>query len=122
MRGLCPRQSHLVIARRSRGNLMRSPRRYAPRDDGFILWSHLALWVLKIIPVQWGDAVGGEWSSLFAGIIFNTRKVEECAVVVYFPSRFAGILLPTHIVGAGVAGSGRRQNNLCSSGIISLIY
>ena len=38
--------------------------------------------VLKIIPVQWGDAVGGEWSSLFAGIIFNTRKVEECTVVV----------------------------------------
>ena len=57
------------------------------------------------------------------GVIFNTREVEEYAVVVeYSPSRFAGILFPTRIVGAGVAGSGRRQNDLCSSGIISLIY
>ena len=63
-------------------------------------------------------------SSLFAGIKNNTREVEEYAVVVEYPppSLFAGILLPTRIVGAGVAGSGRRQNNLCSSGIISLIY
>ena len=60
--------------------------------------------------------------SLFAGIKNNTREVEEYAVVVeYSPSRFAGILLPPRIVGAGVAGSGRRQNDLCYSGIISLI-
>ena len=62
-------------------------------------------------------------SPRLAGTIFNTRKVEECAVVVeYSPSRFAGILFPTRIVGEGVVGSDRRQNDLCSSGIISLIY
>ncbi len=61
-------------------------------------------------------------SSLFAGIKNNTREVEEYAVVEYSPSLFAGILFPTRIVEKGVAGSGRRQNNLCSSGIISLIY
>ena len=62
-------------------------------------------------------------SSLFAGIKNNTREVEEYAEVVeYSPSLFADILLPTRIVGVGVADSGRRQNDLCSSGIISLIY
>ena len=62
-------------------------------------------------------------ASRFAGIKNNTREVEEYAVVVeYSPSLFAGTIFNTRVVGKGVAGSGRRQNNLCSSGIIFLIY
>ena len=86
----------------ARGNLKRSPRRFAPRDDGLYYGLHPpALRVLKIIPARL-KSMRWWWSIP--------------------PSLFAGILLPTRIVGAGVAGSGRRQNNLCSSGIISLIY
>ena len=63
----------------ARGNLMRSPRRFAPRDDGLYYGLH---------PPR------------LAGTIFNTREVEEYAVVVeYSPSWFAGILFPTRIVG-----------------------